>query len=327
MAERDFSVLEQYNCKLYSVYRGRGAFICDTGRGLYLLREFSGNEDKLSSRGDLLAFLHGQGIEVDYYIPNKDGMIVSKDDLGNSYTLSRWFDAKECDIKSTQNLCLAMRNLALLHKALIKYTNENIQEFQIARNLVKEYDKHNKELKKIRNYLGNKRRKNDFERMAFYSCQEYLEEGVQASEILAESEYEIRYSQAIEKKELSHGMYNYHNIYFREDSCFLCGFEQACVNVSIMDIYVFMRKLMEKYNYDIKLGYLLINEYDKEKTLERGDISILGAMFSYPEKYWKILNFYFNSNKAWISARNQEKLSLVLKQNETRREFIKSLIL
>ena len=73
------------------------------------------------------------------------------------------------------------------------------------------------------------------------------------------------------------------------------------------------------------MGYLMLREYDKVNTLSAQDINILGAMFAYPEKFWKILNYYFNANKAWIPNRNMDKLKTVVNQNRMRREFVRTL--
>lgn len=61
------------------------------------------------------------------------------------------------------------------------------------------------------------------------------------------------------------------------------------MDIRLVDLYGFMRKLMEKYDWDIKLGYLMLREYDRVNTLSSQDIKILGAMFAYPEKFWKYL--------------------------------------
>ena len=46
---------------------------------------------------------------------------------------------------------------------------------------------------------------------------------------------------------------------------------------------------------------------------------------SYPEKLWKIVNFYYNSGKAWIPEKNQEKLDRLLEQEAARKKFLKML--
>ena len=82
---------------------------------------------------------------------------------------------------------------------------------------------------------------------------------------------------------------------------------------------------MEKYNWDINFGFQLINEYDKYRNLTDEDIRLLGILFMYPEKFWKLINGYFNSNKAWIPRKKLDKLKCLIEQNQKRRDFIKSI--
>ncbi len=58
------------------------------------------------------------------------------------------------------------------------------------------------------------------------------------------------------------------------------------------------------------------------KPYERQD---LFYRLSYPEKLWKIVNFYYNSGKAWIPEKNQEKLDRLLEQEAARKKFLKLL--
>ena len=54
------------------------------------------------------------------------------------------------------------------------------------------------------------------------------------------------------------------------------------------------------------------------KPYERQD---LFYRLSYPEKLWKIVNFYYNSGKAWIREKNQEKLDRLLEREAARKEI------
>ena len=42
----------------------------------------------------------------------------------------------------------------------------------------------------------------------------------------------------------------------------------------------------------------------------------------FPEKFWKISNHYYNSNKAWVSGRDIEKLEKVIEQEAKRLTFL-----
>ena len=83
-----------------------------------------------------------------------------------------------------------------------------------------------------------------------------------------------------------------------------------------------MRKLLEKNNWDIKLAYKMIEEYDNVKRISDIDLQLLAVLFAYPEKFWKIINYYFNSNKSWIPRKSIEKLELVIAQNPLREKFV-----
>lgn len=324
MIDKEFAIMEQYECKVRQYSRGRGAFILDTDRGCVLLREYTKNGKRLETLAKLLDYLYEKGMNVDVLIKNKEGSYLSTDSEGNNFIVTRWSNGRECDIKNLQDICQALRTLALLHKNLEKYDCGN-DDFQIARSLSKEYDKHNRELKMIKNYLATKRNKNDFELLAYSNCDYYLEEGIKAMDILAGSGYEEELKRCAADRLLCHGNFNYHNIYFFQNQCELCGFEQSYINLRLWDLYNFMRKLMEKCDWDIKMGYLMFHEYDKVYPLSAQAVKILGAMFAYPEKYWKLLNFYYNSNKAWIPAKSLEKLKKVLLQNTMRNAFVKTI--
>ena len=47
--------------------------------------------------------------------------------------------------------------------------------------------------------------------------------------------------------------------------------------------------------------------------------------FAYPEKFWKIVNFYYNSGKAWIPGRNMEKLEKLLMQEKEKKDFLETI--
>ena len=75
------------------------------------------------------------------------------------------------------------------------------------------------------------------------------------------------------------------------------------------DLYYFMRKVMEKHDWNPGLGFSMLEAYEKVLPLDLRDKKCLYYLFLYPEKYWKQINFYYNANTAWIPARNTEKLS------------------
>lgn len=310
--------------------RLRGGFAYNTNNGIAIVDSYNGSRQRFEARAKVCEKLLQNDVCVSCYVRDEDNSYFYDNEDGNTFTVYIFCPYPECSDKKTDNVCTAMRALAGLHKAFTEKISMpelglDGSEFQIARSYVKEYDKHNREMKMIRNYLTGRKTKTDFELLALKECDSYLDEGLMAVEILKSSEYESEFRYAVNENKLCHGDFNYHNIYIDSSKYLITGLSQMRSDVYIVDLYNFMRKLMEKYDWNIKMGYLMLSEYDKVNTLSVQDIGILGAMFAYPEKFWKILNYYFNNNKAWIPGRSMEKLRTVVNQNRMKREFVRTL--
>ena len=78
--------------------------------------------------------------------------------------------------------------------------------------------------------------------------------------------------------------------------------------MQMADLYRFMRKILEKYSWDLHLAQKMLSEYDSVRPLSESEWQNLRVRFCYPEKYWKLANHYYTHNKAVISGKNVEKL-------------------
>ena len=99
-------------------------------------------------------------------------------------------------------------------------------------------------------------------------------------------------------------------------------FNRMHLGMQMEDLYHFMRKAMEKHDWSLKLGNSMLETYSRILPLSDTDRTCLYYLFLYPEKYWKQINFYYNANKAWIPARNIEKLKDLELQQPLRNEFL-----
>ena len=86
-----------------------------------------------------------------------------------------------------------------------------------------------------------------------------------------------------------------------------------------------MRKVLEKNDWNIDLGIRLLESYQKVQTITEEEMMQLYYRFDYPEKFWKIVNYYYNSGKSFISCRNMEKLDKLLKNQEVQLKFMNRL--
>lgn len=330
MNDKSLEVLKQYEFNTYRISRGRGGMLIATNEGIKLFLECR-KSDKYYKREDAItqALLEEGIVNTDTYIKNIEGDIFSDDSEGHRYIVKNWYDGKECNVKDLQDIRISVIELAKLHIALQKVSKNNKDSISFINKItnIKEVCiRHKKELKMASNYLRNKKNKSDFEQLAYHNIEKFYQEAQKAIELFNEPVLEQRLKQVNETCELSHGGFNYHNIIIGSEYCAITNFDKYKNECQISDLYQFMRKIMEKCDWSIELAYRILDDYNKVKPVSDDDLKLLSAMFAFPEKYWKIINYYFNSNKAWIPPKSYEKLIKVVQQNDKRRAFIETLI-
>lgn len=171
MYDYGLSVLEQYGLTASFSVRVRGALLCRTEKGPVILREFHGSEKKLSMQQQLLEKMKEQNCLVDAYLRNREGVLVSRDKDSVPYTAQVWFEGRECDTRSENDILKSIRTLAQIHKIMqlpveMDYAGRNLQE---------EYVRHNQEMKKIRRFIRKKGAVNSFEKDYLKSVEWFLQ--------------------------------------------------------------------------------------------------------------------------------------------------------
>ena len=112
----------------------------------------------------------------------------------------------------------------------------------------------------------------------------------------------------------------------------LCGYEMATTDFSkcrydcqITDLYRFMRKILEKHDWNQRLGMRMLEQYMRTRPMTAKERRLLYIRMRYPEKFRKLANYYYAGNKAWISGRFLEKLEVLNAQAEKQEAFVRML--
>lgn len=312
MYDYGLSTLEQYQLTAVKSSRTRGALLCHTEKGLFIVKEYYNSEKKLLMQQKLLKNISEQGFLVDVYLENQEGNLVTCDKDGIPYTLQYWHEGKECDTRSKEELTKSICHLAKLHKVM----KLELAEDYIEDSLEEEFLRHNQELRKIRKFIRKKGPVNSFEKDFFYSAEWFIEKAETALEKLRESSYDKIRQEAIQQGCVCHGEYNQHNVWMTRKGIAVTNFSHWGFDLQIADLYRFLRKIMEKYNWDVDMAKNLLAAYHQNKPISKEEWENLKIRFSYPEKYWKLANHYYTHNKAWISEKNVEKMRAVINQKE-----------
>ncbi|MCI9169016.1 MAG: CotS family spore coat protein [Dorea sp.] len=330
MQDYDRNILEKYNIDVNSTRKVRGAVLCDTSRGVFLLKEVSAPAGRILSLCELYAHLMEHGYDgVDYIEPNADGDYITDFEDGKKYMLRRWFRGRECDLKKPAELLEASGNLAKLHMIMrVKLSQGTKTE-----RLCQEYERHDRELRKVRRFVRSQTSKGEFE-IAFLKHFDAMYQWAQiAGDMLAKSDYERLYQESAAGNCLTHGEYNYHNILMKSEEMYgsaaqilaTTNFDKFKQDIQVEDLYYFFRKVMEKHGWKERLGDNMLNAYSAICPLSDTEMEYLKIRLAYPEKFWKIANSYYHSNKAWISVKNVEKLNTAIRQTKEKERFMENI--
>ncbi len=242
------------------------------------------------------------------------------------YVVRRWFPGEEGNFRSAEFLKRAALTLGKLHNrmALLEIPKE-LTVFHPSMALSEIWKKHNRELKRIRRYILDKKKKNEFE-ILFLSMQEgYLEAAQKACEFLEKGSCRELFLEAEKKRLFCHGNYNYHNLIDSRQGLATVCFENTGIGVPVFDLYQMMRKLLEKNHWNRELAAFVLQEYEKQRQLTEKEKELLYLLLLYPEKFWKVSNHYYNSRKSWINRIDIAKLEELGRQQERRKETLEYL--
>lgn len=325
MNEKGLAVLEQYDLDVRSARRGRGSFLVETDKGLKILTEFSGTEGRLNFQSQVMEHLKEEGMErLDFLVPNRDGNFLVKDREEISYILRDWHEGKECDARSLTDISEAVRTLAFLHRCFVfpeTDSRENYGESSLSEELARK----NAELRKVRKFVRTRRRKNAFEQEFLSRFEEFYREAEAAEEAASSQEAENLYRESLNRGCLCHGDFNQHHVLLSGEGTAVTEFGRCHYGVQMGDLSQFFRKILEKLNWDRSYGTAMLREYQRVRPLTEAERENLKIRLSYPEKFWKLANHYYGSNKAWMPQKNTEKLQALSAQQNQKASFLKIL--
>jgi spore coat protein I len=216
-----------------------------------------------------------------------------------------------------------------------------LMKLYVQNDLVTTLEKRTRELKRVKSYIRERKQKNEFELCYLSVCEEFYQNALTAMDLLTRVSYAEMLHRSVQEGKVCHGSYTYHNIFLLDEqiNASMCkaaelksqvmiattNFEKAEFGLQVHDLYYFIRKTMEKNDWNLELGEKMIKEYKTLHGLSQEEQNLLYILLLYPEKFWKVTNYYYNSKKSWIPQKNVQKLQILSQQAENKKNFLAKL--
>lgn len=328
LSEKMSEVYEAYDISMIRTMRGRGITIIVAREGLFYLQMPDISESRLQAEYLFKERLYEAGFErIDRCIKNTKESLVTFDRYNNPYVLRHYFEGRECNITDSREMCAAVKNLARFHSVGRAIWKEMGGDVHVR--TTSDFRKRNQELRRIRTFVAKKHPKRSFESLYLSAYDYFCEQAY-----LCEQTYATQQEQGALSFDnhigYCHGMYNHHSVLVEQtDSGDLqintIGFDKFYVGNQLSDLYHFLRKAVEKNNYDKTVMQKILMTYDIYCPLSRQDLQYIFMLYSYPEKFYKISNQYMNAPKNWISPKLLEKLERVMLDEGKKLQLLKQL--
>lgn len=332
MYDRDTAMLEKYDLTVKNIRKVRGGWLCIAQEGLFLWKESRSGEERLNLEDEICRRVGEKGIShiwncaggsdalrMDRFVRNQDGLLLTEDDYGRKFVLKEWTEGRECDVKNAEDLRNGARAAACMHQ-ILRAVKAEIEKAALAVQEPYEelWNRRRKEIARVQAYVRKRRNKNPFEQLIMKETPYYAGQAQKALELLGQLSKKM-------EPQICHGDFHYHNLIYGRQENWICQSSRFHLGYQIADFYLFLRKCMEKQGWNWQLAKDLLNLYCRCCPVTGEDLQLLYCLFLFPEKYWKQMNFYVQSNKAWMPEKNIVKLKNLVSQEERRQRFLEDL--
>lgn len=317
----------QYDLNIKKYQYVRSSYYLETNKGKFALRKVDLTKEQLGFSYEVdthLSQCNFQEINNIYATRKKMPYAILGDEY---YVMQNYKPCEETDFKDYDDLRGIVMTLARFHKCAVGVQSKIRTPEKIKiKNIYEHYIKRQAENNKLKKNIAMLKQKSNFELLFLEDCEDYriLEEMALAniSKELADKLIQV----TLENKSIRHKDFTYHTVNkTRENQYIMSQIDLCNYDIQVLDFAQILSKMMQKNEWNKRLLFNLINEYDKERTLSKDEMCLLKFMMIYPEKYNSICFKYMSSRRRWNYSMFEQKWQNMLSYKSQQIEVAKEL--
>lgn len=321
MHELEKELQDNYNIKINSISNFRDMFIANTDSGKRLIKISNLKPDRVNFIAEAKDYLYNNGfcnIDKNIYTNSGNAYITYND---QTIYMSDFIEGRECNLDSREESIRCARLLARMHKASNGFAcSENSAPRSELGRLPGCYRKRLDEIKKLKKNALRGRMK--FDNLMCKYVDYFYDIGERALNMLDTSDYYELVEDAEKNRNISHHDFNHHNIFVQNEEMYLINFEYCCYDLKVYDLVNLLRRKMRKCQWDIDEAAVILNEYSKIETLGESELDLMKVMLMFPQKFWRVVNKYYNSRKSWSEQNYINRLQEVIDEISCLKAFL-----
>jgi len=298
---------EGYGLRFYGGTRMRTGFVCKTDVGLREVKKARQNRNGILFEHEVKEHLYKKGFQdINRFYKTTEGSPFFALD-GNCYVLEEPMNAQSLDDSKKENFPKAAVVLATMHIASSGHQG-SVERSNLGI-LPGLYKKRKNELIRIKKRIDRQSCFNELDLMVMQNFDYYLERVKEAEELLLTSGYEAEMERATQERIVCHNAFKGENI--RQDEMgkiYVTGFGKCAFDSPLTDLAAFFRRYLKKTDGDIEIAAEILEAYSQKRQLSSDNIRILQGMLTYPDKFMRLCNEYYNKRRSCVSGAMQERM-------------------
>lgn len=237
------------------------------------------------------------------------------------YTLIDFIDGREINLDNDSDVKKAAIALAELHSASRGYIAPAGCKVQDDLGKLPFYfNKRLEDIKKLKKQA--KKSTGRFDQLFLQYADYFIDIGEKTVLELAASNYGRLVEKTRNDGLFCHHDYTNHNIITDGERIFVTNFDYCCHELKVYDIANFIRRKMRKCGWDISKSEIIITAYNAKEKLDSDDIELMRIILQFPQKFWRVVNRYYNSRRCWSEKSFTGKLREVIDEAGPHKKFM-----
>lgn len=320
MQEARNIIENSYGIHIMGIRPYRAGYILDTATGRKYIKscQYTSKRVEFIHQAKTHLYEHGFKCIDPYYLSISKQPYIEID--GNVYTMVDLIEGRECEFDDDRDVIAATEALALMHKAAHGFFPKGCYVQCGLGKLPDSFKKRLEEIRKLRRKAEKER--NGFDYLFIENFDHFYETGIKSLEILFGSRYSKLVEQTRKEGMICHRDYSYQNILIKGDRTSIINFDYCSIELKIYDIVNILRRRMRKCNWDINKAKLILNTYRNIEPLSQDELKVMKSMLQFPQKFWRVINRYYNSKRHWAQKNFTIMLEDVIKEKDAHVDFM-----
>ena len=272
----------------------RRAFRVVSHRGVFALKESRQSEADILFIHAAKEHLYEQGMEnIDRYVlgPEERPYVEIE---GRFFVMSPWVESREAQYDSTADVTAAAAQLAELHQKAQGFVPPPAGGRILWGSWPDLWQKRLELLDQYRKMAEEEDSSSRFARRFLRHIDRYQEQGLDALELLAQTDYEEVCSRYQDAGSICHHDYSERNVLFTpEGGIHLVDFDYCICDLPIHDLVNFLRRVAKFTDYDEDVICLALRAYLERNPLPPEELQLFAPLWLWPQKFWETAHQYY----------------------------------